>query len=283
MKPSLLIQAAVIGLFGLSPLATGDTPASQQPAPGVPTHPPEPPPALPSQKPAEPVKRPSEPPRQAFDPLDKPGEWVAALNNPSRSKVHDSLKKFKWWQGDPNADQADLDDSMYRYQQKAAPDDELAKGMLDAYRRYREERGEVPFQYLQVAQQRTRKRAIQKERVFITLLFSGPENFINAFPEDQREEIAADFAKAADPDAERMTTANKMLVSLMKNIPRAEVEAGWRVAKTLYAKDAFNWQGKREITEKEFYDLAGRVLLSMGSDAEYLSLQRPIRVEQKPE
>lgn len=225
------------------------------------------------------TRSPIPPQKEAFDPLDKPGVWVAALNSASRSRVHESTKAFKWWQGGPATDQADLDYGMYQYGQDAADDDDLAKGVMRAYQQYREERGEIPFQYLQIAQQRAEKARVQKLRVFMTLLFSGHQSFINAFSEDNRPAIAKAINEAPDPNAKRMKDANATAVMVFMDRSTDEVRATWPALKNRYAREAFNWQGQGEIADEEFYNRMGTVLLSIGSDAEFVGLHRPLRYQ----
>lgn len=169
--------------------------------------------------------------------------------------------------------QGELDLKFYKLMESTKKGDTIADNQLRAYRRYREERGEEPFQYLDAAEKREHDKVSLQQLAFFTTMFSGPENFEKAFPEAKRQGMADSFAWFSDAAAQKMATANMMLVAHMTGHSVDEIEPQWDLVRTSYARQALGWSGEGVIADAEFYGLAGITLTAFDSIADYGKLK----------
>lgn len=137
---------------------------------------------------------------------------------------------------------------------------------LNEYKQRRLQRGERPFQYLEKARRREQDAAFRERLPFYGQLFSGPEQFDQAFPEEHRAAVAARFAGSLDPGKVKMQTANLMLVAEMTGEPVEKLQKLWPAYRSQYAKQALGAQGP--VDDAAFYALAGKKLQGQKADGE---------------
>lgn len=137
---------------------------------------------------------------------------------------------------------------------------------LNHYRQRRLQRGEEPFQYLDKAIRRRRDAEFRERLPFFNQLFAGPDQFDQAFPEEQRAAVAERFKGAMDPAREKMLTANLMLASELTGEPVEELQKLWPAKRSRLAQQALGAQGP--VDDATFYSLAGKKLAGEKADGE---------------
>lgn len=136
---------------------------------------------------------------------------------------------------------------------------------LNFYKQRRIQRGEQPFQYLEKAQRRQRDEQFRERLPFFTTLFSGPDQFEQAFPEEQRAAISGRFT-GLDPAKQKMMTANLMLAAELTGEPVEELQKLWPARRAQLAQQMLGAQGP--VDDATFYALAGKKLAGEKSDGE---------------
>lgn len=174
----------------------------------------------------------------------------------SRSYLAPEIKEAQSHSNEPS-DQMGLDLQMHRLKESLQQEDTSGKAKLDSYIQFREKRGEKPFQYLEPALRREENRNFQTNLENCGILFSGPQNYEKAFPEDQRQQISADFSSQPNPEEARKSAANRLGLSRLTGTPIEQINADWPLLKSRYAQQALQWKGTGEISEDEFYTTFG--------------------------
>jgi len=154
----------------------------------------------------------------------------------------------------------------YSAEQRVRQSTAEARAKLAIYRDRRRSRGEEPFQYLDKARRREQDAAFRERLPFFGQLFSGPDQFDQAFPEEHRAAVAERFAGAMDPAREKIQTANLLLVSEMTGEPVEKLQKLWPAYRNRYAQERLGAQGP--VDDAAFYALAGKKLSGEKADGE---------------
>lgn len=160
----------------------------------------------------------------------------------------------------------EFDGRTYSAKERAIQSVRNDRAVLDRYRQHRLSRGEKPFQYLEQGQRLERDQQFRDRLPFFVQMFSGPESFEQAFPEEHRAAVSDRFKGSLNPARDKMQTANMMLVSEQMGKPVKELQKLWPAYRNQYAALALGANGP--VDEAGFYALAGKKLVGEKADNE---------------
>lgn len=143
------------------------------------------------------------------------------------------------------------------------------KAALRRYRDYRTRRGEEAFKYLPTARNENAGKTARERVKFFNGVFSGPDRMLEAFPKDQREQLAASFNESRDPDGDKRHVANLLLASTLTGKPQDKLESNWSGYRQQIAEQVFGAQG--DVDEARFYGMAATYYTKQQAEQELLT------------
>jgi hypothetical protein len=182
-----------------------------------------------------------------------------------KNPAHDNFKGFTLaHQGEP-LDEAEVD--LWIHGEIQDGKDPARKDYLKReYEAHRKRRGEKPFQYLEIAQERRRAAEFRGKVPVLETIFSGPQGFKAALPQEKYLDVMWKIRNSVDPELEKRKIANRMLHAAATGV-ESDDEL-WPVQREQYARQVLGWTGARAIDEDNFHRLAGKMLNRQRGDME---------------